>query len=532
MAFEIFDSGTLIRNRKEQKQGCNVPIWYSSGRPGQPARLRGGKLLPYMAGEGGRGVQQRSKKTYRPHIRISNPDTPLVNTWDRKRSAVLRDISASKQGSSSSKPTNNLKMIHFERAEAATIANLEVFLAIVIEIAASGAGGTRRGKAHAVKAGVTWSESHAVADPSVPGECSASRGNLNITVAAGTGADPQIIDSSIYAIYAVLFFQSVQSLLSRRCANYKFHLGCMIVLFLLSTIHVVIAWAWAFVTDTATTAVFEVFSLQYPAPVLYGPDDPVAVHTFALLIKVTYTIANIVADGILVYRCYVVWGHNWRVVAAPVFAFFCTITNTLTLLDPAVSRRNSGRPPLFRPIRAHFGGRLSGNDVPHERAFGVPRRIWWICRRASYFLNRSAHRKYSDLIAILLESGLIYPASLIVTIAVFLAPTTSIESVLVCIATVYHLVGIAPTLIIVRVGLGVSTDDVDKCVTLSRGHGTTATGLRAAPRDTMTLELGAGARPRGIDVELPVAQDGALTSPTESSFVKSNSDSVRASAGV
>lgn len=68
----------------------------------------------------------------------------------------------------------------------------------------------------------------------------------------------------------------------------------MIVLFLLSTIHVVIAWAWAFVTDTATTAVFEVFSLKYPAPALYGPDDPVAVHTFALLIKVTYTIAKYV----------------------------------------------------------------------------------------------------------------------------------------------------------------------------------------------------------------------------------------------
>ncbi|KAJ7190169.1 hypothetical protein GGX14DRAFT_483642, partial [Mycena pura] len=67
-------------------------------------------------------------------------------------------------------------------------------------------------------------------------------------------------------------------------------------------------------------------------------------------------------------------------------------------------------------------------------------RIWWICRRASYFLNHSARRKYSDLIAILLESGLIYPASLIVTIAVFLAPMTSAEFLVVCIATVYHLV--------------------------------------------------------------------------------------------
>ena len=65
----------LIRNRKEQEQGvwlgtvihndlpgCNVPIWCLSGRPGQPARLRGGKLLPYMAGEGGGGGPAEGEK--------------------------------------------------------------------------------------------------------------------------------------------------------------------------------------------------------------------------------------------------------------------------------------------------------------------------------------------------------------------------------------------------------------------------------------------------------------------------------------
>ncbi|KAJ7656219.1 hypothetical protein B0H17DRAFT_867608, partial [Mycena rosella] len=80
-------------------------------------------------------------------------------------------------------------------------------------------------------------------------------------------------------------------------------------------------------------------------------------------------------------------------------------------------------------------------------------RIWWISRRIARLLGGNARKKYLDVSAILLESGLIYPAVLIICIGVFLSPMTSTTSVLICIAA------IAPTLIIVRVGLGVSTDD-------------------------------------------------------------------------
>ncbi|KAJ7800986.1 hypothetical protein B0H14DRAFT_1683535 [Mycena olivaceomarginata] len=102
-------------------------------------------------------------------------------------------------------------------------------------------------------------------------------------------------------------------------------------------------------------------------------------------------------------------------------------------------------------------------------------------RRIAILLGkRKAQSKYMDLTGIILESGLIYPATLIITIVVYLVPATPTVAVLSCIAAAYHLVGIAPTMIIVRVGLGVSTDDVEKSVTLSRDTMQRNTGLGAS----------------------------------------------------
>jgi hypothetical protein len=93
-------------------------------------------------------------------------------------------------------------------------------------------------------------------------------------------------------IYSVLFCQSVHVLLSRRRANYKFHLACMIVLFLLSTIHVALAYAWAFITDTGDAAIYEFNSWANPLPVLYAPGDPVSVRHIEILLKIRYSLSK------------------------------------------------------------------------------------------------------------------------------------------------------------------------------------------------------------------------------------------------
>ncbi|KAJ7092257.1 hypothetical protein C8R44DRAFT_990341 [Mycena epipterygia] len=274
---------------------------------------------------------------------------------------------------------------------------------------------------------------------------------------------PLVIDSLTYGIYSVLFFQSIQVLCSFRRPNYKFHLGFMILLFLLSTIHISLAYTWAFITDRAQTGIYEVFSLANPPPVLYGPDDPAIVRRLGILIKIRYSLSNWIADGIFVHRCYVIWGRKWRPVAVPAFSYLCTIVGGIVglLPLPGTSERVA--------TAVCMGTIFFTNVLSSSLAAG---RIWYISRRLARLMGgRNPRKKYMDLTAILLESGLIYPITLVVIIALFVAPTasTSTFSVLVGVAVCYHIVAIAPTLIIVRIGMGVSTGDVETSVTLSSG---------------------------------------------------------------
>ena len=58
-------------------------------------------------------------------------------------------------------------------------------------------------------------------------------------------------------------------------------MACMIILFVLSTIHIALVYAWAFITDTADTAIYESLSLKNPLPVLYALDDPISEQAIA-----------------------------------------------------------------------------------------------------------------------------------------------------------------------------------------------------------------------------------------------------------
>ncbi|KAF8155243.1 hypothetical protein K438DRAFT_1862840 [Mycena galopus ATCC 62051] len=292
---------------------------------------------------------------------------------------------------------------------------------------------------------------------------------------------PQYFPLVVRGIYSVLFYQAVQVLLSRRTPNYKFHLGWLTVLFVLSTIHMALAYSWAFITDTADTAIYELFSLQNPLPVLYLPDDPASVHTIGVLLKLRYSLANAIADGIIIYRCYIIWGRRWRAIAFLLVAYVATCIAGIVGLLPLSGGSERAVPAVG--VATIFFTNVLGAGLAAGR-------IWWISRRAVSYLGRRSRKKYADLTAVMLESGLIYPAALALTVIIFLIPQTPTVSVLVCLAACYHLVGIAPTLIIVRVGLGVSTDDVEKCVTISRGTSAGTSLPHFAPRrDDTAMEL-------------------------------------------
>ncbi|KAJ7884135.1 hypothetical protein B0H14DRAFT_2564522 [Mycena olivaceomarginata] len=165
-------------------------------------------------------------------------------------------------------------------------------------------------------------------------------------------------------IYSALFYQSVQLLLSRRISKHRLHLGWLTALFLLdlSTIHIALAYVWAliFTTDTADTAIYELFSLENPLPVLYLPDidDPISVHRTGFVLKFRYSPAkclphfegqldddhDLLPVRLILSLCYVICGYKWRAIALLIVAyvFTCTISVTLGMLPlPESSERTA-----------------------------------------------------------------------------------------------------------------------------------------------------------------------------------------------
>ncbi|KAJ6594344.1 hypothetical protein B0H19DRAFT_1095082 [Mycena capillaripes] len=85
-------------------------------------------------------------------------------------------------------------------------------------------------------------------------------------------------------------------------------------------------------------------------------------------------------------------------------------------------------------------------------------RIWWIGRTARILLGKTVTSRYYTALAMILESGAIYCVSAIVfsTIGFSLDPIYSTTG-----AVLGQLVGIAPTIIAVRVGLGRSVGGIE-----------------------------------------------------------------------
>ncbi|KAK7045384.1 hypothetical protein VNI00_007633 [Paramarasmius palmivorus] len=107
-------------------------------------------------------------------------------------------------------------------------------------------------------------------------------------------------------------------------------------------------------------------------------------------------------------------------------------------------------------------------------------RIIYISREATKYIGKSHRNMYKTVVAITMESGLIYPTTLIIYIAFTVAgsqseirevlPRSTTYSIFSTVAqyTLHQAAGIAPTLVIVRTSLGIAIEDTKSCITTFR----------------------------------------------------------------
>ncbi|KAJ7213045.1 hypothetical protein GGX14DRAFT_446149 [Mycena pura] len=230
------------------------------------------------------------------------------------------------------------------------------------------------------------------------------------------------VGTFFYGIYLILFCLCIYILLHRphNLGNIVL-LVTAIVLFTFSTVQTVI-------------------NLVLGASDIDNIDIPY--HQIFLANAEIFTFNNVVADGLLIYRCYSIWNKNIYVVLVPIIMLIITSILGWDILLP------------FTPF---FALTLATNVIVTVLTAG---RIWWLCRKAQNYLQTDLQRRYLSAISILVESGVAYSAAVLAYLIFGAFESTNImqEPIWEALA---QLVGIVPTLIIVRVGMGVSVQSFE-----------------------------------------------------------------------
>jgi len=173
----------------------------------------------------------------------------------------------------------------------------------------------------------------------------------------------------------------------------------------------------------------QLFVLTLKAAIVVGetqmPLD--AVETASLLIYVTSCICS---DALLIYRCYVIWNDNRHIVIAPIALL--VVSSVFGYL------RNARIFQIVSLTTAVFVTLLTVSKVA------------WAAYEGRMLLTGPIRKNYISAGSTILESGFLY--ALIVSIH-FTAFSRGLSAAPVFFAAVGQIVGIAPTLIIVRSGL-------------------------------------------------------------------------------
>ncbi|KAF8140851.1 hypothetical protein K438DRAFT_1785314 [Mycena galopus ATCC 62051] len=173
--------------------------------------------------------------------------------------------------------------------------------------------------------------------------------------------------------------------------------------------------------------------------------------------SVVYSVNNFVADGLVIYRCYAVWNNNVWVTIMPILML---IAVTVLGIDGSFDVELSAYPFLALTLATNvLVTILTGKD----RSIRASGRIWWIYRYSRTYLKETERRRYASAMEILIESGMLYSATVLTYMIVISIPSVAIlgEPIF---QMLIQIMGIAPTLIIVRAGLGVKDQELKDCM--------------------------------------------------------------------
>ncbi|KAJ6505325.1 hypothetical protein C8R45DRAFT_1209103 [Mycena sanguinolenta] len=285
-----------------------------------------------------------------------------------------------------------------------------------------------------------------------------------------TGLYIAMAEVFLYGIYAALFGFYIHVVHTRGIAKNRFLSLATILLFLLCTAHLALVIASSVILDWSDQAAS------------VGGDSPSRiVYRLNFATNPIYVTSNVLADSIFIFRCYAIWGFNDRIIFLPIVSTFGV--GGLGYFD--TDRSIVVERPLFNLSIA-----TSVFTTIMLMALSAGR-IGWLASKSREVLGRKITTRYHTASAMILESGALYCAGGIAYIIISLhkRPNAAINAFARTNGAVLgQLVGIAPTIISVRVGLGKSVDNVESFVAIEGRRVETAHEIRPAVAPTQSIQ--------------------------------------------
>lgn len=248
-------------------------------------------------------------------------------------------------------------------------------------------------------------------------------------------------EAVVYGVHCVLFALSVMVLVKRNRSDRNVNTiiaTANVILFLVCTTHFVIEFHHFYTTLQAT-----------------GVDDFAAETKPLVGADILISLADLIGDGILIYRCWLIWGKNYLVVVIPslcaVSGFACVtvVVYLLLSIDPSAPVAPEQLVPL---ATAGYSLPLATNVLVTVL---IVLRIWYISPASDPNIRgiSTPSRIARRAIDIVVESGALYMVTQIIFVALFVTrhPAQAIIGVI-----AVQIYGIVPTLIIIRATSGSS----------------------------------------------------------------------------
>ncbi|KAJ6541792.1 hypothetical protein B0H19DRAFT_1268745 [Mycena capillaripes] len=277
-----------------------------------------------------------------------------------------------------------------------------------------------------------------------------------------------IAEIFLYGTYVILFGFYLDILRRRGFSKHRWLHSATISLFVLCTAHCIFLFASTVLNNNLDLSVTISSSLP-PGTIDIASSSSLATVpgsiTFAALNSTTnivYVTSNIIADIIFIFRCYAIWNFRRRVI---VFPTICTMgTAFMGYLNAAGLVTPGGHLATAFILSVMIS--LTTTVILVGLSAG---RIWWLARTARFTLGAKVASQYYTTCAMILESGALYCAGgiafLVLATSIRTGTTERLVSDLISGAVLGQLVGIAPTIIAVRVGLGQSVEGVGSFAT-------------------------------------------------------------------